>query len=283
MSLNVHSHIIAELQIVGLSGERGLGINSLKFSVNMTVVNGSEGEPAMYIDSLRASIAARASTGATRYLGTAEFEFPLVLRRLPHASQTYSLLRLDLSESQLLALDEIRGSGGLMFEVKIAGLAHSPRDTHAAQDLVSYAVNLTQWAELMSQLEFSDAFAVGVELPVTASQHFASSVNFLRVARRQLAAGEYDSVVSACRQALDSLSAMVEDREAVVASRANKGTRPRDKSKLQRALDIFDAVRHYTNLAHHVDEQGRPEIYSRRDAATILTTACSLVASATEW
>ncbi|BFG77834.1 hypothetical protein PTKU46_58670 [Paraburkholderia terrae] len=283
MSLNVHSHVVAELQIVGLSGERGFGINSLKFSVNINVVNGAEGEPTMYIDSLRASIAVRVSSGATRYLGAAEFEFPLVLHRLPHASRTTSLLRLDLSESQLLALDENRGSGGLMFEVKISGLAHSPRDTHVAQDTVSYAANLAQWAELMSQLEFSDAFAVGVELPVTASHYFASSVSFLRVARRQLAAGEYDSVVSACRQALDSLNAMVEDREAVVASRSTKVTRPRDKSKLQRALDIFDSVRHYTNLAHHVDEQGRPEIYSRRDAAMILTTACSLVASATEW
>lgn len=106
-------------------------------------------------------------------------------------------MRLDLSESQLLALDEIRGSGGLIFEVKIEGLAHSPRDTHTAQDLVSYPVNLAQWSQVMSQLEYSDAFAVGVELAVTASQHFASSVNFLRVARRHLAAGEYDSVVSA--------------------------------------------------------------------------------------
>ncbi|WNC90231.1 hypothetical protein RI103_02395 [Paraburkholderia sp. FT54] len=283
MSLNFHANVIADLQIVGLSGERGLGINSLKFSCLLTVANSVQGEPHIYIDSLRATVAVRIPNGTIRYVGTAEFEFPLILRRLPYAGRTTSLLRLDLSESQLLALDEIRGAGGLTFEVKIVGVAHSPQDNHVTQDTIGYAVNVAQWTDLMSQLEFSDAFAVGVELPVNASSYFAPSVNLLRVARRHLAAGEYDSAVSACRQALDSLGASVEPRETVVSSRAANVGRPRDKSKLQRALAIFDSVRHYTNLAHHVDEQGRPEVYSRRDAAMILTTACSLVASAMEW
>lgn len=82
MSLNFHSYVIAEPQIVGLFGERGLGIGSLRFSVMFTLVNSTEGDPAMYIDGLRATVSVLPTSGGARYLGAGEFEGPHILRRL---------------------------------------------------------------------------------------------------------------------------------------------------------------------------------------------------------
>ena len=283
MSLNFHSNVIAEPQIVGLSGERGLGISSLRFSILFTLVNSTEGDPAMYIDGLRATVSVVPTTGRVQYIGNGQFEGPHILRRQPHTGKLTSLLRVDLSENQLVALDELCCGGGIVFQVTVKGMAHSPLDTHPVEDALQYRVNLSQWAEVMGQLEFGDAFVVGVEIPANSAPEFTSALQFLRAARRNLAAGEYDAVVSVCRQALDSLAVIVERRDSVLTARASKPARAREHSKLQRALAIFESIRNYSHLAHHVDELGRPEIYSRREASMILTTTCTLVAAAMEW
>ncbi|SEB12429.1 hypothetical protein SAMN05192564_106292 [Paraburkholderia sartisoli] len=93
MSLNFHSYVIAEPQIVGLFGERGLGISSLRFSVLFTVVNSAEGDPAMYIDGLRATVSVVPTSGRVQYIGTGQFEGPHILRRQPHTGKLTSLLR----------------------------------------------------------------------------------------------------------------------------------------------------------------------------------------------
>lgn len=133
MSLNFHSYVIAEPQIVGLFGERGLGIGSLRFSVMFTLVNSTEGDPAMYIDGLRATVSVLPTSGGGRYLGAGEFEGPHILRRLPYSGKLTSLLRLDLSENQLVSLDEFSGGGGIVFQVTLKGMAHSPQDSHAVE------------------------------------------------------------------------------------------------------------------------------------------------------
>ncbi|MET3233309.1 UNVERIFIED_ORG: hypothetical protein ABIC54_005520 [Burkholderia sp. 1263] len=283
MSLNFHSYVIAEPQIIGLFGERGLGISSLKFSVMFTLVNSTEGDPAMYIDGLRATVSALPVSGGPRYLGAGEFEGPHILRRHPYSEKLTSLLRLDLGENQLVSLDEFSGGGGMVFLVTIKGMAHSPQYSHAVEDALQYRVNLSHWTEVMGQLEFRDAFVVGVEIPANSIPEFTPALQFLRAARRNLATGEYDAVVSICRQALDSLAVIVDGRDSVLTARASKPARAREHSKLQRALAIFESVRNYSHLAHHVDELGRPEIYSRREASMILTTTCTLVAAAMEW
>ncbi|MGY6121598.1 hypothetical protein ACW9YQ_14730 (plasmid) [Paraburkholderia strydomiana] len=283
MSLNIHQYIVADTQIVGLFGERGLGVSSLKFSCSFMQANAEPKEQDMFIDCLRATVSVKTATGQAYYLGRGEFEGPLVLRRRQSTMRFHSLLRTDISDTQLLEIEESRGSDGLVFEIVLVGLAHMPQDTYATQETLRYDVNLSSWTQVLNQLGFADSFVVGVQIPVNPPEQLAAAVNFLQVGRRSLAAGENDAVVGACRQALDSLDSVVKHQETVIAARASKPARPRDQTKRQRALAIFDSLRHYTHLAHHVDERGRPEIYSRRDASMILTATCTLIAAAMEW
>ncbi|WP_175701374.1 hypothetical protein [Burkholderia ambifaria] len=284
MSLNVHSHIIAEPHIAGLSGAKGLGVCTLKFSVLFHVVNSAPSDDtAMRIDTLSAMVSVTSSSGSTSYLASGRFEAPIVLRRFPHAGKTAALLLVDLNESQLVALDELRGTGGVTFQVALKGMAHSSLDAHPVEEVLRYPLNLSQWSELIGDLGFADAFVVSVEIPVDSCRSFPAVTQLLRAARRHLVAGEYDTVVSTCRQVLDSLSAQIDARDSVIVARDRKPTRIRDQSKLQRALAIFDSVRHYSHLAHHVDSNGQPEVYSRREATMILTATCALAATAMGW
>ncbi len=284
MSLNVHSHIIAEPHIAGLSGAKGLGIRTLKFSVVFHLVNRTLNDDAeMHIDTLSAMVSVAASSGSAQYLASGRFEAPIILRRFPHAGKTAALLLVDLNDSQLAALDELRGAGGITFQVALKGMAHSSVDAHPVEEVLQHHVNLSQWVELIGELGFTDAFVISVDIPVDTSDAFPAVTHLLRAARRQLVTGEYDTVVSTCRQVLDSLSTHLDSRESVIVARDRKPTRIRDQSKLQRALAIFDSVRNYSHLAHHVDSNGQPEVYSRREASMILTTTCALAATAMGW
>jgi hypothetical protein len=284
MSLTYQSYIVAEPSIVGVLGSVGVGVKSLQFSVNFVLAPWQNGDPDIRIDSLSAKVSVVPRAGAIRYLARGEFEMPQTFRRLPYGGRTNSLLRVDIMDSQLLVLEDLRRSEGLEFEVQLTGQGHSPRETIPVEDRLRYAVNLSDWAQVLGQLGFADIFVLGVEMPVgSIPDALASAVKLLRDAQRLLVAGEYELVVASCRQALDSLQTVLQQDGEIKSAWPERSGRSRDQSKLQRALAILDAMRHYTHLAHHVDGGGRAEWYSRKDATLALTTSCALLTSATEW
>ncbi|MFY8042568.1 MAG: hypothetical protein ACOVOD_06545, partial [Rhodoferax sp.] len=52
-----------------------------------------------------------------------------------------------------------------------------------------------------------------------------------------------------------------------------------DDLHLKLRFTALAAVRHYTQLAHHVDDRGAAQYYSRDDANMLLATATALVSS----
>lgn len=276
MSLAVHQYHMADVQIQHVAGERGLGIHALRFSVNFSITNQYPGDPpGMFIDCLRANVWVHASNRGRLLLGTGEFEKPLIIRRLMNSSAQSSLLRVTFGDAQLLALEELRGGGGVVFEVEVIGLAHAPNDTHPTEHTVRLEMNLSHWAKVLESLGAADSIVVGVDIPLNASTRMVHVVTCLKKARDALVAGEYHHAVGSCRLALDSLK-----EASPVLQELSKfvwGGRSSEFSKPQRAAAIYNAVRNYTHLSHHVGGEGRPEVFSRRDAAMVLTTTASLV------
>ncbi|TGP40561.1 hypothetical protein EN871_27770 [bacterium M00.F.Ca.ET.228.01.1.1] len=281
MSLTVHQYTMADVRTTGVFGERGLGTHTLKFSTTFDIANQHPDHPAgMFIDSLRANVWLQSANRRRLLLGPAEFEQPLIIRRLNHAMSQPSLLRLMLSDRQLLALEELRGGGGLVFEVEIIGLAHAPNDTYPVADSVRVEVNLSNWVKVLESLGVADSFVVGVEAPLDAPPQMAHAIEYLKKARYALAAGEYEQTVSFSRLSLDSLkkaSPMLEQ-----LSESVRGGKSQDFSKSQRAAALYNVVRNYTNLGHHLDAAGQPVLFSRRDAVMVLTTTASLAGMVAE-
>jgi hypothetical protein len=65
-----------------------------------------------------------------------------------------------------------------------------------------------------------------------------------------------------------------QSRSAVIQAVANAETR-KAMSKRQRADLVRMAVRHYTHLAHHTNDEGSPNVFSREDALFVLTAAAA--------
>jgi hypothetical protein len=281
MSLAVHQYHMADVQIQHVAGERGLGIHALRFSVSFSITNQYPGDPpGMFIDCLRANVWVHASNRGRILLGTGEFEKPLVVRRLINSSTQSSLLRVTFGDAQLLALEELRGGGGVVFEVEVIGLAHGPNDTFPTAHSVRVEINLSDWVKVLESLGAADSIVVGVDIPLSAPPQMIHAVECLKKARGALVAGEYHNAVGSCRLALDSLkeaSPMLQE-----LSKSVWGGKSSEFSKSQRAAVLYNAVRNYTHLSHHIGGEGQPEVFSRRDAAMVLTTTASLVGMVAE-
>lgn len=281
MSLMVYQYHMADVQIQHVAGERGLGIHALKFSVNFSITNQyPDDPPGMFIDCLRANVWVHAPNRGRLLLGTGEFERPLVVRRLNNSTTQSSLLRVTFGDAQLLALEELRGGGGVNFEVEVIGLGHAPNDIYPTDHSVRVELNLSNWVKVLESLGAADSIVVGVDIPLSAPTQMVHAVECLRNARGALVAGEYHQTVSSCRLALDSLK-----EASPILRELSKSVlegRRRDFSKSHRAAVLYNAVRNYTHLSHHVGGEGQPEVFSRRDAVMVLTTAASLVGMVAE-
>ncbi|CRY45827.1 hypothetical protein Y045_4623 [Burkholderia pseudomallei MSHR2451] len=281
MSLTVHQYHMADVRIERVFGERGLGIYALRFSVNFSIINQYPDDPPdMFIDCLRANVWVHEPNGERLLLGAGEFERPLIVRRLIHSTTQSSLLRVTFGDVQLLALEELRGGGGVVFEVEVTGLAHAPHDVYPTNQNVRIEVNLSDWVKVLESLEAADSFVVGVDIPLSAPTQLGHAVEYLKKARHALVVGEYEHTVAACRLALDSLK-----EASPILAQLSKSVwegKSKDFSKTQRAAVLYNAVRNYTHLSHHVGGEGRLEVFSRRDAVMVLTTASSLVGMVAE-
>ena len=78
MSLNVHPHVIAEPRIAGFFGERGVGVSTLKFSIEFQLANVmADDDVEMRIDTFSAAIGVVPTSGRSRYgLRTQSWTFP---------------------------------------------------------------------------------------------------------------------------------------------------------------------------------------------------------------
>ena len=284
MTLQYNWQPVADLTVSGLTGARGVGVRYLQLSIRFAVFNRSERGVDVRIDSLSALVSVKPAGGNLQYLGLGQFESPLSLKVEDHAYQSFFLMRVELTDTQVLALETMRGGGGLEFQIDVRGLGHAQTGTVPVADTVNYSANLSKWADVLRELGYADVFVVGIELPLRdIPLSLSSAAGMLRTAQRQLLAGEYSVVVATCRNALDSILAALDVSESVQAARTNRPKDSDDETKLQRALKILAAVRRYAHLAHHVSNDGHPEWYSRSDATLVLSTTSALLTSGAEW
>jgi hypothetical protein len=135
----------------------------------------------------------------------------------------------------------------------------------------------------IAQLGYLECLLVSLELPIAVPEELRNALAQLRAAHQDLIAGRYDSCIGRCRIAMDALEAVVGYGSAVVDVRqafASKTDREA-MAKRARADLVRLAVRHYTHLAHHVDDNGAPESFSRQDAMFILSATAGAVWDAT--
>lgn len=279
MSLSYSGYSVADINVTGLFGRTGIGVSLLCFSVSFRVPRTApEG---IRIRSLQLRIFAEADPGGIpAFMGFAEPEVPFELTTKPGEDQRTLIFELSVTQSQLFALEKLRGRHGLHFRFKFSVLADGPKGVWPQQDEISYRVNLSDWARVLGELHGPEYLVIGVETPRCNKDHaLAEAVGRIQSAHGYLVVGRFDAVISECRMAIESAVLAAGERAAVSSAVERLKSDKREMTKLDREFALVEAVRHYTHLAHHVDQQGSAEYYSKDDANMLLATAASLVAS----
>lgn len=280
LSLNHNSQIVADVRVQGLSGQAGIGIYQLYFSVRHDFPSWNNPAPYICLRNLRAKVLAGPEHGARRPLGIAQPEAILNFCQAPYAKDEQFLLQLDVTAEQLDSLEDMRGGSGIRFELIVQCESEGPHGILRTEDSILWTANLEVWASVLEQLNIKDTLLVAVELPRLNSSGFGrTAIEALRRAKQDMLAGDYGNVVARCRIALDSIKTECGETEKINVSLEQFQKSRRVMSKRDRQRVITEALRHYTHLAHHVDENGAQEWYSRTDATFALAIAAAAIAS----
>lgn len=283
MSLSYSSRIIAEARITYVSGAKALGSSLLRMNVEFQQPGWEAGVVQASAVIHSAVLSLRTDSGGGE-LGRACPNHPMVLKSAPRGDTVHQTFSISLSDAQMFAMEQARKGGGVELVLNLIAGGHGEYGHQVINDNISYRVPLSEWARILRELGHGDIVVLGVHLPsVPDSARLRSAIELLHTANRYLVNGEYDIVVARCRQAVESVQAAFDDseptKEAMTLYRKDKSSRE-GMSSLQREQVILETVRHYANLAHHVDERGRTECYGRADATFLLALAAAAVTRA---
>lgn len=282
MSLNYSSQIVAEVAVVHLYGCKGVGISQLRFSFQFQIPGvGDAQKVPTRCGNLRARVLVGRIGSTPKVLGWAVPEAVITLAPVVHGTESRLLFDLDLTSEQLHSIEELRSGGDLQFEIRVSGDATGPVGILQVYDVIQKRVNLSEWSIVLRDLGYSEILVAGLELPnVEPESPLAAVVQFIRQANDSLHQGYYNVSVAQCRHAIDALYVLDDIQKLTIDSVEKFKSKKQLMSKLERERFIGEAVRHYTHLAHHVDENGQMASFSRADATTVLALTVAAISSA---
>jgi HEPN domain-containing protein len=278
LSLNHGSQIIGDIRVQALTGQAGIGIYQLRFSLLFAFPAWTNPGPFAQLRNLRAKVLAGSEHGPRKLLGLALPEAVLSFVQRPHSQDERFLLDLAITPEQLNALEELRGGGGVQFELILQSETEGQHGILRADDTVFWSANLSVWTSVLAELGLKETVLVAVQIPKhEANGAGRTAIETLRRAKEYLIAGEYEMVVSKCRLALESIKAELGEAGKINSSLESFIKNRRAMSKRERLMVITEALRHYTHPAHHVDKEGKMEWYSRADATFALSVTAAAI------
>jgi len=281
MSLNYSAYIIADTRISYVAGVKALGLCTLKINVEFR-------QPAWDHTIECASAAVQFGTlslqgdsGTGGELGRAYPDQPVLLTSGPNSITSHQTFSVSLSESQMFAIEEARKGGGIRLKLSLVASGNGEYGHQVIHDDVAYTASLSDWARILRELGHGDLIVLGVHLPIgREAAQLRSGIELLHMANRHLINGEYDAVVSRCRQAIESTQKVLNDDDATREAAALYKRDRQSMTTLQREQMIREVIRHYANPAHHVDSEGKTECYGRADATFLIALASAAVTRA---
>lgn len=279
MSFSYNGYSVADIEVTGVFGRAGVGASLLCLCIAFHVPETALAEVRLRNFQLRINVEGDAGK-VPSFLGFAEPEVPLELATRSGQNPRRLIFELPLAEGQLFALEKLRGGDDLHLKLRFTALADGPAGVWPQQDEISFRLNLSEWAKVLKELQGPEYMVIGIPLPKCAQDHaLAEAVGRIRRGHAHLVDGRFDAVVSECRLAVESAALATGEKPAIDATAQKLKSAKRDMTKLEREFSLMEAVRHYTQLAHHVDDRGAAEYYSRDDANMLLATAAALVSS----
>jgi hypothetical protein len=150
LSLNHGTHVVTDVQVQSLGGQPGIGICRLRFSLTLRVPGVTDLNRRVQVTNLRATVLAGPEQGARKLLGIALPEMVLTVEQGSIAKEERFLMDLNLTPEQLNNLEEIRGGGGLLFELMLQCETQGQHGVLPAADNVLWNAHLSSWTSLLA-------------------------------------------------------------------------------------------------------------------------------------
>lgn len=277
MSLNFLQWIVAEVRVVGLRGEKGLGFSRLLFDLELSMPAWTERDYPVLLD-LGGDLYANSVQGVRHPVGRLRpANGPIAIAARQSASKVRETLEVELDGQRLERVEELRKGSSLTFALSLRGLFLRGGEFCPTNDDLPYEANQGEWIELLGQLGHAQILLLEIPLPEPDGQgELAQAASFLSKARETLFRGDYRGAVGLCRDVLESLE-VIEDKEQEEFSDSDPPEDPRSLNKEGRISKIEKALRTFAHAAKHADKQTVNIEWDRRDAVMAVTMTAALL------
>ncbi len=292
----------AKLSVSSLQGIQMLGGYGLVFNIKTDTVALKQPEQTITIEAWSLNLSVITSGATVKFVGQGFPLYPQIIKTYYFPNDANTQLMVQLTAEQFALLEDARAGGNLSFRLDLrchcsgnVGSDPAPggdpfrpiyrswtQEKTFCQGIIDYEVPIKEWQKVLKELDFLDLMVFPISFPSKLSNlDLKPAQTMLRHAQDHFLHGRYDEVVSLSRKLMESIrDALGQDQGIKDALDKFKVDR-KSMTKSERSLVIQEAVRHYSQLAHHVDKStGHPEWYSRNDAMFILATSSAVFAEA---
>lgn len=278
MSLTIDGRVIAEARIQGVTLRGMLGAFELMFGFYLSVKPKTQDPERLSITGARIRVSRQGE--AWQELGYATPQWPFEVIAHQHQINMSPGLILSLQYSQINALEDLRDTGDLDFELLVFGKGFDANGEHTVQETLRTHVPKSVWIKQLKDAKARDVLMLEVPMSFVGSTKRDKEIHKnLRHAEECYRNGDYLGCVASCRTAVQELGYRKQKNKnwAGNALSALAGER-NSMGKDAREIALFSALRHYTHLAHHSDSEGGVTSYTRAEARLILSMTASVLA-----
>ncbi|MEO9904329.1 MULTISPECIES: hypothetical protein [Alphaproteobacteria] len=280
MRLTVGSRNIADTRIQGVTLRPLVGCFELIFGIYVTI---HADESALREASITgARVTLTPSSGRTESLGFARPEGPFEIACKASVSTMTPGLHLILQPTQIAAIEALRGTGDLTFELLAVGTGIDEQGRHPVQDDWRVTVPRSDWINELRRAGARNVLLLEVPLPVgDMPEGWKDIAEGLQRAEDQYRNSDYHSCIGSCRTVIQELGYYRYQSEEWAGEPLGRIASDRKgMTKGEREAALWAVLRHYTHQAHHGPSEGGVPDYSRAEAHFILTLTAAAVAHA---
>lgn len=280
MGLTIGSLVLAETRIQGVTLRPLVGGYELIFGLYVTIRAGAQSFRRASIHGARITVKGEGSGGCS--LGFAWPEDPFEIIAGPHPSAMTPGLHLPLQPGQIAALEALRGTGDLTFELLMTGTGIDQNGEQRVQEDIRVVVPRSEWIKKLGDAGARNVLLLEVPLPLHPdSEAWEKIATNLQRAEQQYRGGDYHSCVGSCRPVIEELGHLRFGDEKWPAELLGRlATNRNGMSKAEREASLWAVLRHYTHQAHHGLSEDGVAGYTRAEAQFVLTLTAAAVAHA---
>ena len=280
MGLAVGGRQIADTRIQGVSLRPLVGGYELVFGLHVTTY--AEEAVLRRASITGARVTVKPSEGEPQALGFARPETAFEINCKPFSSLATPNLHLHLQLAQLAALEALRGTGDLVFELLASGIGTDENGDQHVQGDWRITVARSDWIKKLHDAGARNVMLLEIPLPLRSiADEWQEIAAGLRRAEAQYHNGDYHSCIGSCRTVMQELG-LYRYKEGGWASGflERLASDRKEMTKSEREGALFAVLRHYTHQAHHGPSEGGVPVYARAEAQFVLSLTAAAVAHA---